>query len=171
MRISNSKERNTYTCPVPDRRVAQFRVSLAHRTDLPRPEPRSPFINPLSTSVSRLSTTNLPSPMTKPTVTMSSSQPTKSSQQALPIRTHTSGLRYPSNKKTIYDRNRDRTKNAESGRAAFAYMFVEMIRYQQSKVKDMGELELKCVSKRRASFTKTYYTTHVLIMHCLVDSM
>jgi hypothetical protein len=74
---------------------------------------------------------------------MNPSQSVKGSQQVLPVRTHTSGLRYPSNKKTIYDRNRDRTKNAESSRAAFAYMFVEMIRYQQSKVKDMGELELK----------------------------
>ena len=59
----------------------------------------------------------------------------------LPVRSHGSGLRYPSNKKTIYDRNRDRTKNAESSRAAFAYMFVEMIRYTQRQVKDMGELE------------------------------
>jgi hypothetical protein len=74
---------------------------------------------------------------------MSTSQPLKGAQNALPVRTHSSGLRYPSNKKTIYDRNRDRTKNAESSRAAFAYMFVEMIRYTQRKVKDMGELEAR----------------------------
>ncbi|KAF2475024.1 uncharacterized protein BDR25DRAFT_323085 [Lindgomyces ingoldianus] len=43
------------------------------------------------------------------------------------------GLRYPSNKKTIYDRNLNRTKNAELSRAAFAYLFVEMISYAQRR--------------------------------------
>jgi hypothetical protein len=77
-------------------------------------------------------------------MSVSQPSPSKGAQTVLSsARTHTSGLRYPSNKKTIYDRNRDRTKNAESSRAAFAYMFVEMIRYTQRKVKDMGELEAR----------------------------
>lgn len=51
------------------------------------------------------------------------------------------GLRYPSNKKTIYDRNLNRTKNAELSRAAFAYLFVEMIAYAQRNVRDIATLE------------------------------
>ncbi|CAI6340974.1 unnamed protein product [Periconia digitata] len=52
-----------------------------------------------------------------------------------------SGLRYPSNKKTIYDRNLNRSKNAELSRAAFAYLFIEMISYAQRSAKDVGDLE------------------------------
>ncbi|KAF2659714.1 TRAPP I complex [Lophiostoma macrostomum CBS 122681] len=55
--------------------------------------------------------------------------------------TQTPGLRYPSNKKTIYDRNLNRSKNAELSRAAFAYLFVEMISYAQKNVKDISALE------------------------------
>ncbi|KAH8702756.1 trafficking protein particle complex subunit 5 [Phaeosphaeriaceae sp. PMI808] len=52
-----------------------------------------------------------------------------------------SGLRYPSNKKSIYDRNLNRSKNAELSRAAFAYLFIEMIAYAQKGAKDVGDLE------------------------------
>ncbi|KAK3213779.1 hypothetical protein GRF29_28g965440 [Pseudopithomyces chartarum] len=52
-----------------------------------------------------------------------------------------SGLRYPSNKKTIYDRNLNRSKNAELSRAAFAYLFIEMINHAQKHAKDVGDLE------------------------------
>lgn len=52
-----------------------------------------------------------------------------------------SGLRYPSNKKTIYDRNLNRSKNAELSRAAFAYLFIEMINLAQKNAKDVGDLE------------------------------
>ncbi|KAF2260383.1 trafficking protein-like protein particle complex subunit 5 [Lojkania enalia] len=52
-----------------------------------------------------------------------------------------SGLRYPSNKKTIYDRNLNRSKNAELSRAAFAYLFIEMISYAQRRVRDVNDLE------------------------------
>jgi hypothetical protein len=55
------------------------------------------------------------------------------------------GLRYPSNKKTIYDRNLNRTKNAELSRAAFAYLFVEMISYAQKHVRDISTLEKRYV--------------------------
>ncbi|KAF1965664.1 trafficking protein-like protein particle complex subunit 5, partial [Bimuria novae-zelandiae CBS 107.79] len=51
------------------------------------------------------------------------------------------GLRYPSNKKTIYDRNLNRSKNAELSRAAFAYLFIEMINLAQKHAKDVGDLE------------------------------
>jgi hypothetical protein len=54
-----------------------------------------------------------------------------------------SGLRYPSNKKSIYDRNLNRSKNAELSRAAFAYLFIEMIAYAQKGAKDVGDLEQK----------------------------
>lgn len=50
-------------------------------------------------------------------------------------------LRYPSNKKTIYDRNLNRSKTAELSRAAFAYLFIEMIGYAQKRVKGIADLE------------------------------
>jgi hypothetical protein len=56
------------------------------------------------------------------------------------------GLRYPSNKKSIYDRNLNRSKNAELSRAAFAYLFIEMIAYAQKGAKDVGGLEQKYLS-------------------------
>jgi hypothetical protein len=56
-----------------------------------------------------------------------------------------SGLRYPSNKKSIYDRNLNRSKNAELSRAAFAYLFIEMIAYAQKGAKDVGDLEQRYV--------------------------
>jgi trafficking protein particle complex subunit 5 len=55
------------------------------------------------------------------------------------------GLRYPSNKKTIYDRNLNRSRNAELSRAAFAYLFVEMISYAQRKVTGIADLEKRYV--------------------------
>jgi hypothetical protein len=54
-------------------------------------------------------------------------------------------LRYPSNKKTIYDRNLNRSKNAEISRAAFAYLFVEMISYAQKRVKGIADLEARYI--------------------------
>ena len=73
----------------------------------------------------------------------------KSSQNALQQQQSSSralvtpGLRYPSNKKTIYDRNLNRTKNAELSRAAFAYLFVEMISYAQKRVTGIADLEAR----------------------------
>ncbi|KAH9877788.1 hypothetical protein J1614_003005 [Plenodomus biglobosus] len=57
------------------------------------------------------------------------------------------GLRYPSNKKSIYDRNLNRSKNAELSRAAFAYLFIEMIAYAQKGAKDVGDLEQRLNSQ------------------------
>ena len=53
------------------------------------------------------------------------------------------GLRYPSNKKSIYDRNLNRSKNSELSRAAFAYLFIDMIAYAQRGVTNVGDLEQK----------------------------
>jgi len=61
-----------------------------------------------------------------------------------------STLRYPSNKKSIYDRNLNRSKNAELSRAAFAYLFIEMIAYAQKGAKDVGDLEQKYVYDLRS---------------------
>ena len=58
------------------------------------------------------------------------------------------GLRYPSNKKTIYDRNLNRSKNAELSRAAFAYLFIEMINLAQRNAKDVGDLEKRYAFRR-----------------------
>ena len=84
--------------------------------------------------------------------TSSTSLPTQQqqqqqSQQAVQQRApgQTPGLRYPSNRKTIYDRNLSRSKNAELSRAAFAFLFVEMIGYAQRRVKGITDLEKRWV--------------------------
>ena len=51
------------------------------------------------------------------------------------------GLRVPSNRKTIYDRNLNRTRTAELSRASFAYLFSEMVGYAQRKVTGIQDLE------------------------------
>ncbi|KAF2453226.1 transport protein particle complex subunit [Lineolata rhizophorae] len=53
----------------------------------------------------------------------------------------TPGLRYPSNRKSIYDRHLSRSKGAELSRASFAYLFVEMIGYAQRRVTGIADLE------------------------------
>ncbi len=50
-------------------------------------------------------------------------------------------VRLPSNRKTIYDRNLNRSRNAELGRASFAFLFMEMVSYAQNRVKGIQELE------------------------------
>lgn len=52
-----------------------------------------------------------------------------------------SGLRYPSNGKTIYHRPLNRTKTAELSQASFAYLFSEMVSYAQRRVKGIQDLE------------------------------
>ena len=51
------------------------------------------------------------------------------------------GLRLPSNKKTIYDRNLNRSRNAELSRSSFAYLFMEMVSYAQKRVTGIQDLE------------------------------
>ena len=52
-----------------------------------------------------------------------------------------SSLRVPTNRKTIYDRNLNRSRNAELGRASFAYLFMEMVTYAQKRVTGIQDLE------------------------------
>lgn len=51
------------------------------------------------------------------------------------------GLRLPSNGKTIYHRPLNRTKTTEISQASFAYLFGEMVTYAQRRVKGIQELE------------------------------
>ncbi|KAF4506709.1 hypothetical protein G6O67_006764 [Ophiocordyceps sinensis] len=52
-----------------------------------------------------------------------------------------SGLRVPSNGKTIYHRPLNRSKASELSQASFAYLFGEMVTYAQRRVKGIQELE------------------------------
>ncbi|OAA59002.1 bet3 family protein [Niveomyces insectorum RCEF 264] len=65
-------------------------------------------------------------------------------QQQLPSQTQTqSGLRYPSNGKTIYHRPLNRTRTAELSQSSFAYLFAEMVSYAQRRVTGIQELEMR----------------------------
>ena len=55
------------------------------------------------------------------------------------------GLRTPSNRKTIYDRNLNRTRTAELSRASFAYLFGEMVTYAQRRVTGIQDLERRYI--------------------------
>lgn len=57
----------------------------------------------------------------------------------------TSGLRVPSNRKTIYDRHLNRSRNGELSRASFAYLFAEMVSYAQRRVTGIQDLEKRYV--------------------------
>ncbi|CAK7234741.1 Trafficking protein particle complex subunit 31 [Sporothrix curviconia] len=52
-----------------------------------------------------------------------------------------SGLRYPTNGKTIYHRPLNRTRTAELSQSAFAYLFSEMVGYAQRRVTGIQDLE------------------------------
>ncbi|KAL9077041.1 MAG: hypothetical protein Q9161_000674 [Pseudevernia consocians] len=64
-------------------------------------------------------------------------------QQRMPLQPpqQHAGLRTPSNRKTIYDRNLNRTRTAELSRASFAYLFGEMVGYAQKRVTGIQDLE------------------------------
>ncbi|GAD95201.1 BET3 family protein [Paecilomyces variotii No. 5] len=51
------------------------------------------------------------------------------------------GLRVPSNRKTIYDRHLNRSRNSDLSRASFAYLFAEMVTYAQRRVTGIQDLE------------------------------
>ena len=55
------------------------------------------------------------------------------------------GLRLPSNRKTIYDRHLNRSRNGDLSRASFAYLFAEMVTYAQRRVTGIQDLEKRCV--------------------------
>jgi hypothetical protein len=54
-----------------------------------------------------------------------------------------SSLRYPSSRKTIYDRNLNRTKAAESSLASFSYLFNTLITYHHAKSDSVSEIETR----------------------------
>ncbi|OJJ37328.1 hypothetical protein ASPWEDRAFT_108213 [Aspergillus wentii DTO 134E9] len=58
------------------------------------------------------------------------------------------GLRVPSNRKTIYDRHLNRSRNAESSRASFAYLFGEMVTYAQRRVTGIQDLERRRLNEQ-----------------------
>jgi hypothetical protein len=60
-----------------------------------------------------------------------------------PKRPHVPSLKYPSNRKTIYDRNLNRTKTSEISLASFAYLFNSLISYHQSRSPSVSELETR----------------------------
>lgn len=64
-----------------------------------------------------------------------------SGRQSQILQQPTTGLRLPSNRKTIYDRNLNRTRNADLSRASFAYLFGEMVVYAQRRVTGIQDLE------------------------------
>ena len=76
------------------------------------------------------------------------------------------GLRTPSNRKTIYDRNLNRTRTAELSRASFAYLFGEMVGYAQKKVTGIQDLERR-YALQFPSHTDTGATT--VLYHKMID--
>ncbi|KAL8645722.1 MAG: hypothetical protein Q9226_007169 [Calogaya cf. arnoldii] len=66
-----------------------------------------------------------------------------SSHQTSAVQRAPQQLRTPSNRKTIYDRNLNRTRTAELSRASFAYLFGEMVSYAQKRVTGIQDLERK----------------------------
>ncbi|KAL8913308.1 MAG: hypothetical protein Q9171_001872 [Xanthocarpia ochracea] len=64
-----------------------------------------------------------------------------SSHQPSAVQRAPQQLRTPSNRKTIYDRNLNRSRTAELSRASFAYLFGEMVSYAQKRVTGIQDLE------------------------------
>lgn len=54
-----------------------------------------------------------------------------------------SSLRYPSSRKTIYDRNLNRTKTTEISLASFSYLFNSLITYHHAKSGSVSEIETR----------------------------
>jgi trafficking protein particle complex subunit 5 len=52
-----------------------------------------------------------------------------------------STLRLPSSRKTIYDRNLNRSRNAELSRSSFAYLFMEIVSYAHKRVRGIQDFE------------------------------
>ncbi|ROV96860.1 hypothetical protein VPNG_09267 [Cytospora leucostoma] len=75
-------------------------------------------------------------PTHKPTT--SKDQPMAAASPALGV---SSGLRYPTNGKTIYHRTLNRTRTSELSQASFAYLFGEMVSYAQRRVTGIQDLE------------------------------
>ena len=120
--------------------------------------------NSKATSLSTLTPTfprNAPLAMTTAAPAQQGPRPLTSStslqqQQRMsqpPAQPHT-GLRTPSNRKTIYDRNLNRTRTAELSRASFAYLFSEMVGYAQKRVTGIQDLERRYVFYHGIAFSR-----------------
>lgn len=70
-----------------------------------------------------------------------SERPQTQHSQAPSLSQQSPGLRVPSNRKTIYDRHLNRSRNAELSRASFAFLFGEMVTYAQRRVTGIQDLE------------------------------
>ncbi|TGZ85438.1 TRAPP I complex [Ascodesmis nigricans] len=90
--------------------------------------PTSPFV-PFS-----------PNPALQPG-TPSSTTPLSIAQKPPPV--SSASLRYASTRRSIYDRNLNRTQRAELSKASFAFLFGEMIQYAQKRVSGIQDLEKK----------------------------
>ena len=111
-----------------------------HQAPIKTPPPQPPqFFTPanMSTATAPAPGASRPTPLLQP---QPSTQrlPTQSSSQQQQSQ---SGLRTPSNRKTIYDRNLNRTRTSELSRASFGYLFAEMVSYAQRKVTGIQDLE------------------------------
>ncbi|RMZ79814.1 hypothetical protein DV737_g3237, partial [Chaetothyriales sp. CBS 132003] len=51
------------------------------------------------------------------------------------------GLRVPFSRKTIYDRNLNRSRNAELSRSAYAFLFMEIVAYAHKRVRGIQDFE------------------------------
>ncbi|PYH43833.1 trafficking protein particle complex subunit 5 [Aspergillus saccharolyticus JOP 1030-1] len=97
-----------------------------------QPPPRHATVLSLSNSNSNSNLSNASTAIDRP----------HSSQTHMPTpSTSSTGLRVPSNRKTIYDRHLNRSRNAELSRASFAFLFAEMVTYAQRRVTGIQDLE------------------------------
>ena len=60
-----------------------------------------------------------------------------------PTKAFQPSLHYPSNRKTIYDRNLNRTKTTETSLASFAYLFNTLITYHHAKSGSVSDIETR----------------------------
>ena len=83
--------------------------------------------------------------MTTPhqTTTTVTNDPSKSSYIPIPPPAPYVPLRYPSNRKTIYDRNVSRTRTNELSLASFAHIFNSLISYHHSRSPSISDLEAR----------------------------
>ncbi|KAK3059007.1 Trafficking protein particle complex subunit 31 [Extremus antarcticus] len=79
--------------------------------------------------------------MAVPVASPSAEEKTPSYVAIPPAKPFQSTLRYSSNRKTIYDRNLNRTKTTEISLASFAYLFNTLITYHHSKSSSVSEIE------------------------------
>lgn len=100
--------------------------------------PSNPIAHALPTMTTTIPSQPGPKPLSPPTTLQQQSSSARAPQQ--PPQQH-AGLRTPSNRKTIYDRNLNRTRTAELSRASFAYLFSEMVTYAQRRVTGIQDLE------------------------------